>query len=55
MRKFSFVQSHIFETEVLENVCKDFVWELRIPRSILVHDLRGIVSFRNRILISKAS
>ena len=44
----------IFKTgQQLENACKEFIWELRIPCFILVHDICGIevyiASLRYRI------
>ena len=56
MRKFCFSRSHILRPNNKKNACEEFVWELRIPLFILVHDLCGIevciVIFKTRILIS---
>ena len=44
------------KTQQLENVSKGFVWESKIPRPILVHNLRSIeiyiASLRYKIRIS---
>ena len=54
--RFFLVKSHICMAQQLENACKEFSLELRIPCTILVHELRGIevciVNLRNGIQIS---
>ena len=63
MRKFCFVKSETHHTSLRpdnqNNACKGFVWESRIPHSILVHYLWGKevynISLRYRIRISIAS
>ena len=51
---FGDVNLHL-DREKGKKTCKRFLWESKIPLSILVHDLCGIevyiISFRTRILI----